>query len=215
MADDAPYLVGRLTALRDALNRARSSESTRFDFFDTNEAWLRLAAREPAPTTQAALSGIAGVSGVVYAWDRFEEIQREPLANSVTGMLFAGFWVALGLSLLDFAFYLMITARRRAVSFAVLQAMGWESRRVWGLLTVEQAALVIPALLIGVLIGSALAYLILPFLALIGGELLRIPAGDVLLLLIVLITSFIMLLGATALALRRLHVNQVLRIGPE
>jgi len=130
-------------------------------------------------------------------------------------MLFAGFWVSLALSVLDFGFYLAVTAGRRAVSFAVLQSMGWESRNIWSQLAVEQAALITPALLVGVALGGALAYLLLPFLELIGGEALRFPLLEVGGLLLVLVIAFSLLLAVTAVFLRRQQVHQVLRMGEE
>ncbi len=119
--------------------------------------------------------------------------------------------MSLGLGLLDFGFYLAMTARRRATSFAVLRALGWNSDKLWGLLTVEQATLITPALFIGVLLGGLLAYLLLPFLALLGGETLQFPLLEITQLLIALVVSFALLLGVTAAFLQRMSINQVLR----
>ncbi len=205
------FVLAQLDALRPVVNAPASVH----EFYDRNQVWLELATREPSPDFKFAALGTPGVMDAVYAWDRYNEIQREPLPNAITGMLFAGFWVSLALSILDFAFYLAVTARRRAVSFAVLQAMGWKARNIWGLLAVEQAALVMPALLVGVALGAGLAYLLLPFLELVGGEVLRIPLVDVMGLLVVLVASFVALLGVAAIFLQRLSVNQVLRLGEE
>ncbi|MEO8395774.1 MAG: FtsX-like permease family protein, partial [Chloroflexota bacterium] len=110
-----------------------------------------------------------------------------------------------------FGFYLAMTARRRATSFAVLRAMGWNSRKVWGLLTVEQATLIAPALVVGVLVGEGLSYLLLPFLSLLGGATLRFPLLEIGGLLLALIVGFAILLGVTAITLQRMSLNQVLR----
>ena len=151
----------------------------------------------------------------VAAWDRYNALLRVPLPNAVAGVLFGGFWVALALGLLDFAFYLAMTARRRANAFAVLRALGWKAERLWGMLTVEQAALVAPALIIGVGLGGVLAYLLLPFLALIGDETLRFPMGQIGMLLVALVVGFAALLSWAAVTLRRMSVNQMLRAGDE
>ncbi len=205
------FLFARADALRPALNGAASVHA----FYDWNQVWLDLAARQPDDDLRRAVAGLPGVEEARYAWDRYNDIQRDPLPNAITGMLFAGFWVSLSLSVLDFGFYLAVTARRRAISFAVLQAMGWEGRNIWGLLAIEQAALVTPALLVGALLGALLAYLLLPFLELIGGEALRLPVMEVFGLLLVLLVAFIALMGATAVYLRRMPVSQVLRRGEE
>jgi len=205
------FAIGRLDQLRPILNRGASVAA----FYDENQVWVELAGREPSPDFRAAVAALPGVTGVVYAWDRYNAIQRDPLANAVTGMLFAGFWVSLLLNVLDFGFYLAVTARRRALSFAVLRAMGWPARSIWGVMAVEQAALAAPALLVGVGLGAALAYLLLPFLALIGGQALCFPAAGVLGRLAALAGAFAGRLGAAAIFLGRQSVNQVLRMGEE
>ncbi|MBN1966832.1 MAG: FtsX-like permease family protein [Anaerolineae bacterium] len=218
LANDFPALESRdrfLIAATRALRPMLNTSATIHDFYDWNQAWLDTATREVSPEFRAAVRDVPGVEAVAYAWEHFNEIQREPLPNAITGMLFAGFWVSLGLSVLDFAFYLAVTARRRAISFAVLQAMGWEARSLWGLLAVEQAALVVPALIVGVVLGVALAYLLLPFLVLIGSEVLRLPLLDTVALVSVLVVAFLLLLGATAILLRRMSINEVLRRGED
>jgi len=211
MGMSSRFVIAPVEALRLALNAGATVQ----EFYDRNQVWLELDSRLPIDDFRAAASGASGVLQVTYAWDRYNAIQREPLPNAITGMLFAGFWVSLGLSVLDFGFYLAVTARQRALSFAVLRAMGWEARNLWGLLTVEQAALVTPALLVGVVLGALLAYLLLPFLSLIGGEALRFPLAEVIGLLAILVVAFLILLVATAVALRRMSVHQVLRLGEE
>ena len=185
------------------------------DYFAANEAWLELPERKPGDTLKAEVNEVPGVTDVVWAWTRYGEIQREPLPSAVAGMLFAGFWISLVLSLLDFAFYLVVTARQRLFTFAVLRSLGWNASHIWRLLFVEQIVLITPALIIGSLIGAGLAYLLLPFLALVGGETLTLPLGEVIGLLLSLIVSFTVLMGIAAIFLRRMSVNQVLRLGEE
>ncbi|MEP7293113.1 MAG: FtsX-like permease family protein, partial [Chloroflexota bacterium] len=205
------FLIANISSLRPILN----SIATPNAFYSTNQAWLTTTTREPGAAFISAASSAPGFTQAVYAWDRYNGLRREPLPNAITGMLFAGFWVSLGLGLLDFAFYLAMTARRRATSFAVLRAMGWNSRKVWGLLTVEQAALVTPALVVGVALGALLAYLLLPFLALLGGEALRLPFDQIGGLLVALVFAFALLLGITARFIQRMSVHTVLRLGEE
>ena len=155
------------------------------------------------------------MTGVGWAWTRYGEILREPLPSAVAGMLYAGFWVSLLLSLLDFGFYLVVTARQRAFTFGVLRALGWDARHIWRLLFVEQVVLIAPALVIGSLLGLGLAYLLLPFLALVGSETLRVPWLAVGGMLLALVIAFTALMGVAAIFLRRMSVNQVLRLGEE
>ena len=121
------------------------------------------------------------------------------LPNAITGMLFAGFWVSLSLSVLDFGFYLVVTARQRLFTFAVLRSLGWNAGHIWRLLLIEQVTLVTPALIIGSIIGAGLAYLLLPFLALVGQETLRIPWLQLVGMLTILALSFTALMGIAAM----------------
>ncbi len=216
MQADQRYFIARIDHLEQVLN----SISTPTEFYTTNEAWVTFPSREPSADFLATVDSSQAIETnnannsrrtVLFAYDVYNALRREPLPNAITGMLFTGFWVSLGLGLLDFAFYLAMTARRRATSFAVLRALGWHSQKLWGLLTVEQAALITPALLVGVLLGGLLAYLLLPFLALLGGETLQFPIPEISQLLIVLVLAFALLLGTTVIFLQRMSVNQVLR----
>jgi len=197
------YFMARSDHLQMILNQSATLEN----FYAQNQAWVNFPTRTPSASFTAAVRG----QPVLYAHDVYNALRREPLPNAITGMLFTGFWVSLGLGLLDFGFYLAMTARRRATSFAVLRALGWNSDKLWGLLTVEQATLITPALFIGVLLGGLLAYLLLPFLALLGGETLQFPLLEITQLLIALVVSFALLLGVTAAFLQRMSINQVLR----
>jgi FtsX-like permease family len=180
-----------------------------------NQVWLGLAARQPSQELVAALGSQAGFLSISAAWDTYQELLRQPLPAAVAGMLYAGFWVSLLLSLLDFGTYLAATARRRAIGYAVLQAMGWQRQRIWAQVICEQAVLVLPALVIGVLLGVVLGYLILPFLSLAGGVALVLPAVSILVLIAILLVGFTWLAAGAAAWLVRLDVNQTLRLGEE
>ncbi|MGQ9850526.1 MAG: ABC transporter permease [Aggregatilineaceae bacterium] len=208
----APVMITHRDLLQPVINQAASTAY----FFADNEAWLELPRQAPPDALRAAIAALGeGIAEVRWAWDRYGELQREPLPSAVAGMLFAGFWISLALTLLDFAFYLVVTARQRLFTFAVLRSLGWNAGHIWRLLLIEQVALVLPALVIGNLIGAGLAYLLLPFLALVGNETLRLPLADLGLLLTTLVVSFTVLMGIAAIFLRRMSVNQVLRLGEE
>jgi hypothetical protein len=209
--DNEPALLAPLDVIQPVINQAAASNA----FFDRNEIWLNLPDREPDDALRTALADMQGVENVAWAWTRYGEIQREPLPSAVAGMLFAGFWISLALSLLDFGFYLMVTAKQRSFTFGVLRSLGWNASNIWRLLLIEQIVLIAPALLIGSLIGLGLAYLLLPFLALVGGETLSIPWLSLLGMLVALIASYSVLMGITAVYLRRMSVNQVLRLEGE
>ncbi len=180
-----------------------------------NEVWLDVPQGAPSEALKQGIAAQQGYQEASYAWDRYVDLLREPLAAAVAGMLYAGFAVSLLLSLLDFGFYLAVTARRRALSFAVLRALGWSANNIWRLLALEQAALIAPALAVGVGLGALLAYVILPFLTLLGGAALSLPLAGVIGVVAALLVGFGALIGAAAWWLRRLEINRVLRLGEE
>lgn len=207
-----PVNSSRLLLNQVLLNRAEASVG---NFTNVNQVWFEIVDRKPSATFEAELDQIEAISASRFAWDRFLEIQREPLPSAVAGMLYAGFWVSLSLSLLDFAFYIAVTAKQRSFTFGVLRSLGWNSGNIWKLLLIEQITLVTPALIIGSVIGVGLAYLLLPFLVLVGSSTLQLPILKLLLLIAAMIGGFTFLLILTALWLRRMSVNQVLRLGEE
>jgi hypothetical protein len=209
------FMVVPLEEAKFALNQALITQSSRVNIADANQVWLSLNNREPTEALENELASINGVRSTTFAWDRFSEILREPLPSGIAGMLFAGFWISFILSLLDFAFYIAVTAKQRSFTFGVLRSLGWNANNIWRMLLVEQVTLVLPALLVGSVLGAALAYLLLPFLSLVGGATLQVPLFDLLLLILTLVAGFVVLLVFTALWLRQMSVNQVLRLGEE
>ncbi len=205
------FLIASADALIPFLNAAAVPQR----YYGLNTAWLTLPDRLLDPDTRSRIEALPGAVDTSEAWTIYNLLVRQPLPNAVVGVLYAGFWVSLALALLDFGFYLAMTVSRRATSFAVLRAFGWQRAQVWGLLILEQAALVIPALVIGLGLGVMLAYLLAPFLALFGDETLRFPMTQIGVLFAVLIIGFAALLSASAVIISRVGVGQTLRSGEE
>ncbi|MCK6580783.1 MAG: hypothetical protein L6Q98_22045 [Anaerolineae bacterium] len=205
------FLIAPSDDLLMFLNATASPES----YYTNNTAWLTLPDRQMDATARSQIEALPGLIGISEAWVVYNQLLREPLPNAIIGVLFAGFWISLLLGLLDFAFYLVMTASRRATTFAVLRAMGLNGARLWGLLTAEQLTLIVPAIGVGVLLGALLAALLIPFLSLYGDEGLLIPVGQIGGLLLVFIVSFTALLTGATIALTRSKIGQVLRLGDE
>ncbi|MBI5930565.1 MAG: ABC transporter permease [Chloroflexi bacterium] len=209
---ESAFIIVPLEVTRALMNQQTGGAAS---FFDTNQVWLDLPEREPTDKLKQEIAQVPGVTVTHFAWDRFGQIQREPLPSAVAGLLYIGFIVSLILSLLDFAFYIIVTAKQRSFTFGVLRSLGWDTNNVWRLLLFENLALVVPALVIGTLLGAGLAYLLLPFLVLTGNETLRFKPLEIVLMLASLVGGFAVLLTLTATWLRSMSVNQVLRLGEE
>jgi ABC-type antimicrobial peptide transport system permease subunit len=131
------------------------------------------------------------------------------------GMLFAAFWVSVALCLANFAFYIFLTASQRSFTFGVLRALGWNINHIWRLLFIEQVVLIVPGVLIGGVLGICLAFLMLPLMGLPGNIGLQLPVGAFSIVILILTAALLGLLAATSIWLRRMSINQVLRLGEE
>lgn len=204
---DQQILLTRADWLQAQVNRRHSTLSTGIG---VNHVHLTLAEREPSPELRAVTAALPGLTTADFAWDRFAALQRAPLANAVTGMLFAGFFAAFGLITLQAGFYTAVTLRRRAGSFAVLRSLGWGNGHLVRMLAVEQAAVVLPALIMGVLVGAGLAVLLMPLLGITAAG-LQLPAAQIIALMGVVGALFVVLLGWSARMLRGVDVAQQVR----
>ncbi|HRL14354.1 MAG TPA: hypothetical protein PKX07_20905, partial [Aggregatilineales bacterium] len=175
-----------------------------------NRAHMMLDTRQPSDALRARIAALPGVETATFAYDRYVALQRAPLANAVTGMLFAGFCAAFGLIVLQAGFYTAFTLRKRAGSFAVLHALGWGMDGVTRMLAVEQAAVIAPAIVIGTATGAGLAALLLPLLG-EGLAALQLPAAQIGALVLAIVILFAVLIAGSAAALRQTGMTRRLR----
>lgn len=206
------YMIMPLQSARFLINQNIIFEA---QVMDINRAWLEFETLEPTLAAQEAIESVSGVDEANYAYIRYGEILREPIATAVSGIFYGGFWISLILSLVNFTFYIFVTAKQRSFSFGVLRSLGWNINNIWRLLLFEQAVLVVPAVFIGSLLGMMLAYLLLPFMALPGVLQLQLPLLEVGGIVGVLSVSFLGLLVITSLWLRQMSITQLMRLGEE
>lgn len=207
------YMIAPLGSMRFLFNQRFRDEA---DLIDVNQVWINLKEQaEPSAALRQNIEALPGVTDTTYAWTRYGEILREPIPNTIAGMFFAAFWISLALSLVNFAFYMIITAQQRSFSFGVLRSIGWNLNHIWRLLFFEQLVLIIPATLIGTLLGIGLAYLLLPFIALSGTLALRLPTLQLSGIVLILVVGFVVLLTFIGLWLRRMSLQQIMRLGEE
>lgn len=205
---DNLFMIVPLPTARFLINQHQTAEER---LVDVNQVWLDLA--DPEPAANPELRALNGET--TFAWIRYNDLLNRPLSTTLAGILFVGFWISLILILINFVFYIAITAEERAVSFGILRAIGWNINNIWRLLLIEQGILALPAFLIGGALGLGLAYLFLPFMALPGDVTLLVPHAQVIAVMGSLVVGFVLLLVGIGLWLRRRSVHQVLRLGGE
>ncbi|WP_329470879.1 ABC transporter permease [Streptomyces sp. NBC_01723] len=184
-----------------------------------------------APTEWWLRPEPGGTSGVVTALRAFPDLEpsqvvvRDELAAGLRDDPFgagpeaaftAAAGVAAALAAVGFAVSATGSLRERGAEFAILRALGAPRRRLARTVAVEQAVLLVLALLVGTALGAVLTRAVIPLIVLtpqathpVPDVLVALPAGRVALLLAgVAVTP---LLVTAALALRRTDPASALR----
>lgn len=173
LTPDQPFLIIPMRNLQAVLNADRS----RRDFLGVNRVLVTLENPTPSADVIQALSTYDRVESVTYAWDEYLIDRRAPLPGALSGILYVGFCLTLTLIVIGCGFYLATLTRRREPSFGVLMAMGWDRIHLWRMLATEVILLILPALVVGVVLGTTGAVLALPVLRLAAGDLIvPVPA---------------------------------------
>ena len=184
-----------------------------------NELWLGL---PDDPTAVEAVAKTPGAGDMLLRTTVLRSFSRDPLAIGIAGVFFLGFVTSVGLTAIGFAIATYLAGRRRTVEFAVLQAIGLDRRGVLTTLAVEQAVLVLLALLAGSALGTALGRLILPFMAISDRGRPAVPPYSVIVpwstlaltYAVLLVLFAVVTLIVLTLLLRR-GIGSALRIGEE
>ncbi len=134
-----------------------------------NEIWLDL----PENITQrnAALDNIRGTSlSAKNIYDReamIADMKDDPLAGAAwRGVLLISLLGVVLISCLGFLVYSYLSAQSRQLDFAVLRAIGFSRRQIFGLLAFEQLVIIVFGLVLGTVTGDRLGTIMMPFLQL-------------------------------------------------
>ena len=156
------------------------------------------------------------------ATQRVVEAKNDPLLQGTNGVLTLGFSVAMLISIVGFVMYWVLTLRSRTLQFGVLRAIGMSSRRVLGMLVVEQVLITGSAIVAGVLIGRVAALLFVPLLQVVYAAADQVPPFRVAgersdFIRIYVVAGALLLLGAGLFRtlLARLDIHQALKLGEE
>ncbi|GAB3973236.1 hypothetical protein GCM10029978_052100 [Actinoallomurus acanthiterrae] len=130
------------------------------------EWWLATRDGDTAATARALHDHPAWGDRIVDRVALRHRLRDTPLGGSLQGALVLGFAAAIVFAVIGLAVDTVVSARERAVEFAVLRVLGVSGRQVVGLIAVEQGFLVGLGLLGGVLLGVVVAHLVLPYVVL-------------------------------------------------
>ncbi|MBA4180716.1 MAG: hypothetical protein C0506_09030 [Anaerolinea sp.] len=130
-----------------------------------NEAWLTGA---PSGLNKAALQEKGLIAEQVLDRDTIHAEQAsDPLiAASWEGILFLSFGAVMLISALAFIAYGSMSAQARSLEFAVLRTMGFSGRQILGVVTFEQAFVIVAGIVAGTLLGFPLSRLMIGYMGL-------------------------------------------------
>ncbi|UCD09428.1 MAG: ABC transporter permease, partial [Dehalococcoidales bacterium] len=161
--DSEGFVIANIDRLFDARNRQIGSS------IYPNEVWLDI----PDDSTQrnAVLDSIRGTTlSAKNIYDReamIADMKDDPLAGAAwKGVLLIALLGVVLISSLGFLVYSYLSARARQLDFAVLRAIGFSRRQIFGLLTFEQLVIVVFGLVLGIITGERLSTIMMPFLQL-------------------------------------------------
>ncbi|MFI6628263.1 FtsX-like permease family protein [Nonomuraea fuscirosea] len=185
--------------------------------WSTMQAHELAAAQSPRPATEWWLAGDGAAAvaalGKHPEWDvsvldqraLAATLQNDPLASGLQGALMLGFLAALVFAVLGFLVNAAVAARERMAEFAILRALGVNSRQVFGILAMEQTFVVGLSLVAGTGLAIVVGVLVVPHIVLTGqaaavtpGVLLDIPwAATAVMLVLVAGVLFAIVAGLT------------------
>lgn len=165
--EERPFVVVDVHELIYTLNQRPSAQ------FYPNEVWLRLdddnASTEDVEAVVAQVTspddGFISTNTVSYAQE-FDDLEADPLALGLLGLMFLAFLIAMVLSIVGLLTYAALTAQARRSEFGVLRALGMASTKVVRGLLLEQIFVVVIAGILGSVLGAVLSEFVVPTLAL-------------------------------------------------
>lgn len=186
------------------------------------EWWLATSPGRHAEVTSALRAAPYSSVEVDDRVDQGQALREDPVALGTVGALSLGYVAAALFAAVGFLVNAAVTSWSRQREFALLRAVGLSTGQLSGWLSLENGILVAISLVGGTLLGLAMSWLILPAVSLTqGGNATQPPAQVVVpwpavtLLEGVSLAVLLLAIAGLALALRRISLGAVLRLGEE
>jgi len=147
---------------------------------------------------------------------------NDPELQSINGALSLGFIISMLICGIGFLIYWILSINSRALQFGVIRAMGLTRRKILGMIVWEQLLVSGVALAVGVFIGNISLSLFLPVFSLLySGPEQNIPfriftaAGETMRILIIFSILMVVCFVTIGHMIRRIKVDQVLKLGED
>ncbi|MEO6042311.1 MAG: FtsX-like permease family protein [Tepidiformaceae bacterium] len=166
----AGLFVADLDSLQVAATRVAGAAEGAYP----NEAWMSGA---PAGLTKLNLQekGLRAEQVFDQAAIHAEQASDPLVAASWEGILFLSFGAVILISALAFIAYGSMSAQARSLEFAVLRTMGFSGRQILGVVTFEQAFVIVAGIVAGTLLGFPLSRLMIGYMGLTEKGLTPLP----------------------------------------
>jgi hypothetical protein len=203
------FLVGDIRSTWMALNanKMRNAEQA-------NEVWIETGEALPSEVANA-MRGRMSVPPSLIAQDQLlRDAAVDPLISAGWKALLAiAFTTVLAASAVGFLVYSQVTFASRMTEYAVVRTLGLTTKQVLGLVTLELLMVLVPAVLVGGLLGMRMGATIIPFLV-TSGEGVRVVPPVVLAVDWQAVGVLVGVIGAIFLAISIGLISSVRKISP-
>ncbi len=182
-------------------------------------AWFVRGAESIGPSLRAMAGSGPGAPSVTSRYERFAALHDAPLVAAVVGGFAIALLVAMAYAAVAVVSVVILHAPRRSREIAFLRTLGLSDRQALTLLVIEQGLPVLLAVVIGLLLGTGLAWFLAPGIDLAAfsdpTSPVRLQADPGSLAIVAGLVAGVVAaaVGLSTWLARRLDVSQVLRIG--
>lgn len=205
------FMVADLSYVQDRINS------------EPYEVWVKLS---EGATSQTLYDSMEAQNVRVSDYEdravQVAQAKNDPSQMTINGTLTLGFVVSGVICLFGFIIYWILAIRQRTLQFGIFRAMGISTKRLVGMMVLEQFLTSVAAALAGVGIGLLSGYLFVPFLELSFSPADLVPPFRIISLwsdrlVIYAMVGVTVLLGLTVLGviLSRIKINQALKLGED
>jgi putative ABC transport system permease protein len=149
-----------------------------------------------------------------------EQQQQTPERQGLFGILTAGFFAAIALTIIGFVLYSVLSFRRRSIELGVLRTLGLSSGQMAVYLILSQLIIVVVGLAAGAAVGILASRLFIPFFQVSGRLVAEVPAfyvriawAELALVSLAIAAAFAVAIAATLLLLRRMRAFEAIKLG--
>ncbi|MBO4327235.1 MAG: ABC transporter permease [Clostridia bacterium] len=188
----------------------------------TYDLWFKLKDGSTKASVMNALDerGLTdNISDIRFMSEYISRGKNDSITMALNGSLSMGFVATILITLIGFLLYWIMNMRKRKLQFGILRAMGLSRLKVIFMLTLEQLLTTGVAVVVGIFIGNLTTRLFMPVLSQTYKSMLPLDLTysifdtlRIMLIVLVMIVIGLIVLGAF---IRKLKINEAVKIGEE